>query len=90
MDGEWRKKTVAAESIPEETSQDRQDSAPKQEGQTPNERIRIEHASRGDTQAMPVPGETALETEGTGAARPSGRDERDPDDLPAAPPADPG
>jgi hypothetical protein len=86
VDGEWREKTVPAESIPEGTVEDRQGSAPKQEDQTPEERIRIEHASGGDTQAMPVSGETALETEGTGAARPSGRDERDPDDLPAAPP----
>lgn len=41
MEGE----IVTAESIPEETSQDRQDNGPKQEDQTPEERIRIEHAS---------------------------------------------
>jgi len=60
--------------------------APQQADQTPEERIRIEHASGGDTQAMPLAGETALETEGTGSARPSGRAPGDPDDLPAPPP----
>ncbi len=62
------------------------DHAARQAEQTPGERIRIEHASGGDTQAMPVSGETALAHGGTGAARPSGREEGDPEDLPAAPP----
>lgn len=69
-----------------EPARDRPGGAPRPGDQTPEERIRIEHASGGDTQAMPVAGETALAAEGTGAARPSGRAAGDPDDLPAAPP----
>ena len=77
---------VATTPTTEDPARDQPGGAPRQEDQTPEERIRIEHASGGDTQAMPLSGETALETEGTGAARPSGRAEGDPDDLPATPP----